>query len=140
MVTVRTLLGSVSEVRRCRPADPITAFGKPHIPPSYAQLLSTDALKGARIGVMTNLYGTAERHAEVNKVMEGVIARMAGLGATIVRFDVPEYEPLASTVSTSQFEARTVMDSYFAALGPNVPIKSFPELVRRPDICCTKDA
>jgi amidase len=111
------------------PADPITAFGKPHIPPSYTQLLSTDALKGARIGVMTNLYGTAERHAEVNKVMEGVIARMAGLGATIVRFDVPEYEPLASTVSTSQFEARTVMDGYFAALGPNVPIKSFPELV-----------
>jgi Asp-tRNA(Asn)/Glu-tRNA(Gln) amidotransferase A subunit family amidase len=88
-----------------------------------------DALKGARIGVMTNLYGAAERHAEVNKVMEGVIARMAGLGAAIVRFDLPEYEPLASTVSTSQFEARTVMDRYFAALGPNAPIKSFAELV-----------
>jgi amidase len=78
---------------------------------------------------MTNLYGAAERHAEVNKVMEGVIARMAGLGAAIVGFDLPEYEPLASTVSTSQFEARTVMDRYFAALGPNAPIKSFAELV-----------
>jgi amidase len=111
------------------PADPITAFGKPRIPASYTQLLSTGALEGARIGVMTNLYGTAERHAEVNKVMEGVIARMAGLGAAIVRFDLPEYETLASTVSTSQFEARTVMDRYFAALGPNAPIKSFAELV-----------
>ena len=78
---------------------------------------------------MTNMFGTAERHAEVNKVMEGVIARMAGLGATIVRFDLPEYDALASTVSTSQFEARTVMDRYFAALGPNAPIKSFAELV-----------
>ena len=57
------------------PADPITAFGKPHIPPSYTQLLSTDALKGTHIGVMTNLYGTAERHAEVNKVMDGVRAK-----------------------------------------------------------------
>jgi amidase len=111
------------------PADPITAFGKPRIPVSYTQLVSTDALKGARIGVMTNLYGTAERHAEVNKVMEGVIARMAGLGATIVRFDLPEYETLAAMVSTSQFEARTVMDRYFATLGPNAPIKSFAELV-----------
>src|SRR5450755_3981651 len=32
------------------PADPITAFGKLHTPPSYTQLLSSDALKGARIG------------------------------------------------------------------------------------------
>jgi amidase len=111
------------------PADPITAFGNGRIPRSYTQLLSTDALKGARIGVMTNLFGTAERHAEVNQVMEGVIAKMEGLGATIVRFNLPEYDALASIVSTSQFEARTVMDRYFATLGPNAPIKSFAELV-----------
>jgi Asp-tRNA(Asn)/Glu-tRNA(Gln) amidotransferase A subunit family amidase len=46
-----------------------------------------------------------------------------------VRFDLPEYDKLAPTVSTSQFEARTVMDRYFATLGPNAPIKSFAELV-----------
>jgi amidase len=91
--------------------------------------LGTEALKGARIGVMTNLFGTAERHAPVNQVMEGVIAGMAGLGAAIVRFDLPEYDALAPAVSTSLFEARTVMDRYFAALGPNAPIRSFAELV-----------
>src|ERR1700681_3657955 len=111
------------------PADPITAFGKGRIPRSYTQLLSTDALKGARIGVMTNLFGTAERHGEVNQVMEGVIAGMVGLGATIIRFNLPDYDALASAVTTSQFEARTVMDRYFATLGPNAPIKSFAELV-----------
>jgi amidase len=111
------------------PADPITAFGVKRIPGSYTQLLSTDALKGARIGVMTNLFGTAERHAEVNQVMEGVIARMAELGAKIIRFELPEYDALAPVVSTSQFEARTVMDRYFAALGPNAPIKSFADFV-----------
>jgi amidase len=78
---------------------------------------------------MTNLFGTAERHTEVNKVMEGVIAGMAGLGATIVRFDLPDYEGLAPVVSTSLFEARTIMDRYFATLGSNAPIKSFAELV-----------
>ncbi|HWO86348.1 MAG TPA: amidase family protein [Stellaceae bacterium] len=111
------------------PADPITAFGNGRIPASYTHLLSADALKGARIGVMTNLFGTAERHAEVNQVMEGAIARMAGLGATVVRFDLPDYDALAPVVSTSLFEARTVMDRYFTALGPNAPIKSFAELV-----------
>ena len=111
------------------PGDPITAFGVGRKPESYTQSLRTDALKGARIGVMTNLFGKAERHAEVNRVMEGVIERMAGLGATIVRFDLPDYDTLAPIVSTSQLEARTVMDRYFAALGPNAPIKSFAELV-----------
>jgi Asp-tRNA(Asn)/Glu-tRNA(Gln) amidotransferase A subunit family amidase len=111
------------------PADPITAFGAKRIPGSYTQLLRTDALKGARIGVMTNLFGTAERHAEVNQVMEGVIAQMAGLGAKIIRFELPEYDALARAVSTSQFEARTVMDRYFAALGPSAPVRSFADLV-----------
>jgi amidase len=111
------------------PADPITAFSNGRIPRSYTQLLSTDAPKGARIGVMTNLFGTAERHKQVNRVMDGVIAKMETLGATLVRFDLPEYDTLASAVSNSQFEARTVMDRYFATLGPNAPIKSFAELV-----------
>ena len=37
--------------------DPITAFGVKHIPKSYTQLLSKDALKGSRIGVMLNMFG-----------------------------------------------------------------------------------
>ena len=56
-------------------ADPITAFGIGRIPKSYTHLLSKDALKGARIGVMTNLFGEAERHREVNRVMAGVISQ-----------------------------------------------------------------
>jgi Asp-tRNA(Asn)/Glu-tRNA(Gln) amidotransferase A subunit family amidase len=111
------------------PADPITAFSVGRIPKSYTALLKVDALKGARIGVMTNLFGRDERHKQVNKVMEDVIAKVASLGATVVRFDLPEYDKLASVVATSQFEARTVMESYFAALGPNVPIRTFTDLV-----------
>src|SRR5882672_2639733 len=98
------------------PADPVTAFSNGRMPLSYAQLLNRDALKGARIGVMTNLFGTAERHREVNKVMDGVIAGMQQLGATLVRFELPEYDKLSPVVSTSLFEARSVMESYFAAL------------------------
>jgi len=111
------------------PADPVTAFGKGRIPTSYTDLLSTDALKGVRIGVMTNLFGTAERNAEVNRVMEDVMSKMSALGATVVRFNLPEYDALAPAVATPIFEARTVMDRYFAALGPNAPVKSFAEVV-----------
>ena len=109
--------------------DPITAFGNGRIPKSYTHLLRKDALKGARIGVMTNLFGDAERHREVNRVMAGVIARMESLGATLVRFELPEYDTLSPAVATSTLEARTVMDRYFSTLGPNAPVKSFAQLV-----------
>jgi Asp-tRNA(Asn)/Glu-tRNA(Gln) amidotransferase A subunit family amidase len=109
------------------PADPITAFGKRHIPKSYAELLNKDALKGSRIGVMTDMFGTADPNREVNKVMDGVISTMASLGATMVRFELPEYEKLET--ATTLFEARAVMEKYFSRLGPNAPIKSFAELV-----------
>ena len=111
------------------PADPITAFSAGRIPQSYTQLLSASALKGARIGVMTNMFGREARHQEVNKVMDDVIAKVASLGATVVRFDLPEYDKLAPVVATSQYEARTVMERYFATLGPNAPIRSFADLV-----------
>src|SRR5262245_31217200 len=110
-------------------ADPITAFGNGRIPRSYTQLLSRDALKGARIGVMMNMFGTADRHQAVNKVMEGVIGRMEALGATVVRFDLREYDALSSVVATSQYEARIVMERYFSTLGPDAPIKSLAQLI-----------
>jgi len=113
------------------PADPITAFSKGRIPKSYKDLLRKDALKGARIGVMTDLLGKEERHREVNGVMEGVIAKMESLGATLIRFDIPEYAKLSSEVSTSLYEARTVMEQYFSTLGANAPVKSFAELVAK---------
>jgi amidase len=110
-------------------SDPVTAYGRGHIPPSYATLLKPDALKGAHIGVMTNLFGTTARHREVNKVMDAAIAKMQALDAVIVRFSLPEYDAISSNIDTSTLEGRTVMERYFAALGPNAPVKSFAQLV-----------
>ena len=110
-------------------ADPITAFGIGRTPKSYTHLLNKGALKGARIGVMTNLFGDAERHREVNRVMTGVISRVESLGATVVRFNLPEYDTLAPVVATATLEARTVMDRYFSTLGASAPVRSFAQLV-----------
>jgi amidase len=111
------------------PKDPITSFGVDKHPARYAAGLNANALKGARIGVMTNLYGKEARHAEVNKAMEQVILTMQAKGATIIRFTLPEYDKLAPTVATNQWEARAAMDKYFAELGPRAPVTSFRQLV-----------
>jgi amidase len=110
-------------------ADPITAFGRNRIPKSYTHLLRKDALMGARIGVMTNLSGNEARHRDVNRVMDDVAAKMHSLGATIVRFELPEYDRLAPDVATSSFEARAVMERYFATLGSTAPVKTIAQLL-----------
>ena len=110
-------------------ADPITAFARNRTPKSYTQLLRNDALAGARIGVMTNLFGEEERHREVNRVMAGVIAKMQSLGATTVRFELSEYDKLAPVVATSSFEARTVMERYLSTLGSNAPVRTIGQLL-----------
>ena len=112
------------------PADPVTALGHGRKPQSYTHRLAKDALRGARIGVMTNLQGTQERHREVNRVMAKVADAFESLGATIVRFEIAEYGTLANAVATSRLEARTVMEKYFATLGTQAPIRSFQELVK----------
>ena len=111
------------------PGDPVTAYGRGHLPASYTHFFRADALKGVRIGVMTNMFGREDRHREVNAAMERVIAGMAKLGAVIVRFSLPEYDRLAPDIDTSTLEAKTAMDRYFATLGPKAPIKSFAQLV-----------
>lgn len=111
------------------PGDPITAFGRGRAPKTYTHLLRADALMGARIGVMMNLFGNAARHGEVNRIMAGATVRMESLGATIVRFELPEYDTLAPSIDTASFEARTVMERYFSSLGPHAPVKSFAQLV-----------
>jgi Asp-tRNA(Asn)/Glu-tRNA(Gln) amidotransferase A subunit family amidase len=112
------------------PADPITALSHGRIPKTYTHRLSKDALRGARIGLMTNMMGSAERHKEVNRVMASVAKTFESLGATVIRFDLPEYDKLAPVVATSRFEARTVMEQYFSTLGPNAPIRNFADLVK----------
>jgi amidase len=126
------------------PNDPITALGVGRSPSSYTQGLRADALRGARVGVMVDLYGREARHAQVNAVMERTIAKMQALGATMVRFELPLYDSLAPVLATDQFEARTVFDQYLAALGPGAPFQSFRQLVdsktASPDIQKTLEA
>ena len=110
-------------------ADPITGQGQSRRPKSYTDGLNTGALKGARIGVMTNLFGSEQRHRDVNAALDAVMRQMTTLGATLIRFELPVYDTLAPAAATAQFEARTVMERYFASLPPSAPIRSFAALI-----------
>ncbi len=113
------------------PADPITAFGVRHIPGSYTETLDPNGLEGARIGVVTNLFGGETMHEVVNTVTESAIAQMQAAGATMFRIDIPNFAEIVRDVAVAGFEYRSVFNEYIASLGPNAPVGSLEEFVSR---------
>lgn len=113
------------------PGDPITAFGAPKVPGTYTAFLNRDGLKGARIGVLMDLFGRDAVHAEVNTVVETAIKTMTEAGATMVRITIPDFAGLTRDIQLSQFEFRIAFDNYLSKLGPRAPVKTLQEFIAR---------
>ena len=111
--------------------DPITAFGAHRIPPTYTAFLDPAGLKTARIGVLTQFFGREPVHEEVNLVTEAAIETMSRAGAAVVRITIPGLERLTRDIQVADYEAKTALDRYLAALGPRAPVKSFDDFVAR---------
>jgi len=110
------------------PADPITAASIGNIP-DYLEALNPDALDGARIGLLTDVVGSEERHAEVNAVLDEAIAVMESLGAEVVEISIPDFADLTSGMGTSNAEFGAAFAAYLEALGPDAPITTAAQLV-----------
>ncbi|WP_276169103.1 amidase [Zobellia alginiliquefaciens] len=63
--------------------DPLTKNSNNKIPPSYTQFLKSDALKGARIGVLRELSEDSP-HPEIKQLFEKSLSELDSLGATVV--------------------------------------------------------
>ena len=113
------------------PDDPITAFGHGRRPASYLASLDAAALKGARIGLLTDFIGTQPMHADVNAVVDRAVAAMTAKGATVVRVSIPNLDELTRGLSLMSFEFKAAFDRYLASLGPISPVKSLAEFVKR---------
>src|SRR6202048_4305173 len=68
--------------------DPVTALSIGNVPKTYTAFLQ-NGLKGARLGVLTNLFGSGPEYDEVNKVMARAIDALKEQGAVIVRLEDP---------------------------------------------------
>ena len=111
--------------------DPSTAWGVGNVQKSYTQFLRPDKLKGARIGVLTTLFGTKPEHAEVNAVINRAIAQMRAAGAIIVPITVPELDTgkLTTDVSVHLYELKAHLGQYLQSLRPTPPVVSLTEIL-----------
>jgi amidase len=112
------------------PNDKITAEGASHIPKSYRDALSADGLKGARIGVLRALWGTAPEDEEVAGIVRKALDGFKAQGAEVVDVSVPGLDDLLRESSVIGDEFKFDLAAYLAKV-PNAPVKSLGEILDR---------
>jgi Asp-tRNA(Asn)/Glu-tRNA(Gln) amidotransferase A subunit family amidase len=112
------------------PSDSVTALSVGNIPKTYTAFLQ-NGLKGARLGVLTNLFGSGPEYEEVNKVMANAIEALQEQGAVIVRL---EDRALDTAMLTAKFrlnepEFKAALNHYLQQQGSHVPVHSLAEII-----------
>lgn len=114
------------------PNDQITRLSIGHRPPApYESYLTTDGLKGKRLGVLRDLFKSGAEHAPFHALIETAIEQMKEAGAVIIDPVSSGTDLFAMTQNQSlgNDEYRAAFDAYMAARGPGQPYASLAEIV-----------
>lgn len=110
------------------PADPTTAASAGQIPRTYTSALARGALTDARVGVLTELFGTGPEDDTVAAVVRGAVGEMAAAGATTVEVAVPNLAARVAAANLLTQELRVYLGEYLAAAGG--PAASIEDMLR----------
>ncbi len=114
------------------PRDFMTRLALGNIPKTYTSFLDANGLKGARFGVVTELFGDRPEHAEVNRVFNEATARLTSLGATVVPIRIPNMNDYGfNRIGVDQYECWDLMNVWFSELGPTSPYRSPAEFLQK---------
>jgi len=99
------------------PADPTTQVSSGRIPRTYTTALKEGTLERARIGVLTEFFGTAPEDQDVATVVRAAIDEMKARGATIVDVMIPELAKLVTSANLLTQELKVYLGDYLKAAG-----------------------
>jgi amidase len=110
------------------PADSGTADSSAKGRQDYTPFLDPEGLRGARLGVARNFFGS---HPKVDELMESVLAEMTRRGAELIDPVIvpkpPELE--AAEIEVLRYEMKADMNQYLARLGPNAAMHSLKDII-----------
>ena len=99
------------------PADPTTQASGGRIPRTYTTALKEGALKAARVGVLTEFFGSAPEDQEVADVVRRAIDEMKTRGATAVDVVIPELAKLVAAANLLTQELKVYLGNYLKSAG-----------------------
>jgi Asp-tRNA(Asn)/Glu-tRNA(Gln) amidotransferase A subunit family amidase len=99
---------------------------------SYASALNPQGLRGARIGVLREMFRSGPQHAEGLALTERAVLDLHRAGA-MVQDPVLLGLNLDRTrlLKVNYWESNVVLDRYFTEFGPNAPFRSVREMVAK---------
>ena len=97
------------------PVDEVTASSAGKIPATYTSSLRADALKGARIGIVNQLFGDAPEDREVGDVVRAALAEMRDQGATLVNVGAADLTDQLAASNLLAQELKFYLRDYFEA-------------------------
>jgi amidase len=110
------------------PNDPQTALSVGNIPKTYTEFLQLSGLRGARIGLLTDLFGSEAADAEVSTIVHAAAAEMKGQGAEIVEVAIPEVKVHMDDGTVQNIDFKFDLNAYLASR-PGVPVRSLEEIL-----------
>jgi Asp-tRNA(Asn)/Glu-tRNA(Gln) amidotransferase A subunit family amidase len=112
------------------PNDPVTALSVGNIPKTYTAFLQ-NGLKGSRLGVLTNLFGSGPEYEQVNEVMAKAIDSLKEQGAVIVRLEdaALDTQTLTAKFRLNEPEFKAALNHYLQQQGSHVPVHSLAEII-----------
>ena len=115
------------------PNDPQTSASVGNVPNSYTDFLQLTGLRGARIGLVTALLGSAPEDGEVATVVRAAVNEMKGDGADVVEVTIPDLTQLltdpggpGSLIVRQDFKFD--LNAYLAAR-PTAPVRSLQDVL-----------
>lgn len=111
------------------PDDTATAASVNRIPESYTDYLITDGLKGARIGVATELFGTKPEEQAATDAANKAVEDLQRLGAAAVPVIIPNLTEIMKYPSLSSYEFKFQLNDYLTELGSDAPYHSLTEIL-----------
>ncbi|WP_325340500.1 amidase family protein [Xylophilus sp.] len=110
------------------PADGATRAAAGQAQPGYRARLRPDALRGARIGMLKQLFGTDPEDADVNAAVRAALDAMKALGAEVTEVDLPQLDELLRDTSSIAHEFKFQLADYLQAQ-PTAPLHSLTEIL-----------
>jgi Asp-tRNA(Asn)/Glu-tRNA(Gln) amidotransferase A subunit family amidase len=110
------------------PADPMTRALEGRALPRFTDSLRADALRGARLGVLTNYFTNTDN--DVARVARAAIDSMKAHGAVVIEVTIPGFDSLIAGSRAVDFETKFDLIDYLAAT-PSAKVRSAADILAR---------
>ena len=108
--------------------DPVTVdvAGRPSS--TFTERLDPEALQGARIGLLSTLFGDTPEDAETGDVVRGALERMQELGVETPEVEIADYAALMQDSGVIPHEFKFDLIDYLSASG-DAPVESLTDIL-----------